>query len=82
MSWLTPDEQEPVLQHLETIVIDGRAGELALSALRSVQNLEECFAVSFSELGSEELKRNIECTSQDPIWIKGGKSVGKAIAQF
>jgi len=56
--------QEPVLQLLETIVVDGRARELALLAVRPVQNLEECFAVNYSDIGSEELKRNIECTSQ------------------
>jgi len=52
--------QEPILQLLETIVIDGRARELALSA-RPVQNLEECLAMNS---GSEESKRTIECTSQ------------------
>lgn len=80
LSWPTPDEQEPVLQLLETLVVDGRARELALSALKPVQNLEECLAVNSSDLGSEELRRTIECTSQDHLWIKGGKSVENAIA--
>ena len=53
--------QEPILQLLEMIVIDGRARELALSASRPVQNLEECLAMNS---GSEESKRTIECTSQ------------------
>jgi len=56
--------QEPILQLLETLAVDGRARELALSALKPVQNFEECLAVNSSDLGSEELRRTIECTSQ------------------
>lgn len=80
LRWPTPDEQESVLQLLEMLVIDGRARELALSDLKPVQNLEECFAVNSSDIESEELKRTIECTSQDHLWIKGGQSVENAIA--